>query len=115
MQSLHLKDLSELRPEFADQAFKLRRKIFNKLKPKTMKGKQLSGEMIAKLLETYCDAINSGSIFTIESAWTLMCRYECEKVYDASQEQYDKTVRQAISYRFPLDEEDLKQICKDAK
>lgn len=68
-----------------------------------------------KMLENYCEAINSGSIFTIESAWTLMCRYECEKICDTSHDYYEKTVKQAIAHRFPLEEEELRRICKEAK
>jgi hypothetical protein len=36
-------DLDELRPEFIEQVMTLRRKVLNRVKPKMMNGKKLTG------------------------------------------------------------------------
>ena len=70
-------ELEELRPEFVEQVLGLRRKVINKVKPKTMAGKALSGGMLATLAGQYVQAINNGAVPNIESAWTYICRSEC--------------------------------------
>jgi hypothetical protein len=55
-------DDSLLRPEFTMQIGQLRQKIFKKVKPKALNGKQLTGEMILELALSYTNAINSGSV-----------------------------------------------------
>ena len=39
-------ELSELRAEFVDQVTQLRRKVLNRMKPKMLNGKVLTGEML---------------------------------------------------------------------
>lgn len=66
-------DDSKLRPEFVKQISLLRQKVFNKVKPKTLNGKQLTGEMILELAIAYTSAINSGSVPNIQNAWSYVC------------------------------------------
>jgi hypothetical protein len=50
-------------------------------------GKKLNGEMLFNLSLSYVDAINKGAIPNIETAWSYICKSECQKAqYDA----YDK-------------------------
>jgi hypothetical protein len=42
-------EMDQLRPEFFEQVIKLRRKILNRMKPKKLHGKILSGKMLAGL------------------------------------------------------------------
>jgi len=46
--------------------------VFNKAKPKNLKGKDLSGPMLLEVAQAYVEAINEGSIPVIESAWDYM-------------------------------------------
>ena len=55
----------ELRPEFMAQITNLRSKIFNKVKPKMINGKFVSGEMLLELAHSYANAINGGSVPSI--------------------------------------------------
>jgi hypothetical protein len=55
----------------------LRRKVINRVKPKLMNGKKLSGEMLYNLAGSYVDAINKGIVPNIESAWSYICKNEC--------------------------------------
>ena len=61
-----------LRPEFVEVARKLRTKIFKRVKPKTLNGKFITGEMLLELCHSYANAINKGSVPSIKSAWSYV-------------------------------------------
>lgn len=44
---------NELRPEFLTQCQALRRKIFRKMKPKAMNGRQLNGIQLVEICKAY--------------------------------------------------------------
>lgn len=90
-------DDKELRPEFAKQIGILRNKIFKKVKPKTLNGKQLTGEMILELALAYTNAINSGSVPNIQSAWTYVCQNECHRAIEEAVGHYNLKMQPAIA------------------
>ena len=47
----------------------LRKKTIQRMRPKLINGKQLSGENFSGLIICYNEAINNGSIPNIESSW----------------------------------------------
>jgi hypothetical protein len=49
LQNLAHMELSQLRPDFVEQVLNLRKKVINRVKPKTLNGKNLSGAMMATL------------------------------------------------------------------
>ena len=55
---------------------KLKQKVMAKIKVKVMNGHQLNGPMILELANSYIEALNSGHIPNIESAWTNVCSFE---------------------------------------
>jgi len=55
----------------------LKRKVLNRVKPKTLNGKALSGSMLAELANSYLSAINNGVVPNIESAWNYICKSQC--------------------------------------
>jgi hypothetical protein len=57
----------------------LRRKVINRVKPKMLNGRKLSGPMLLTMAETYMTAINKGAVPNIETAWSYICRNECQK------------------------------------
>ena len=59
----------ELRPEFVEGLQNLRQKVLKKTRPKTLKGQIVTGSMLLDLANSYVDALNTGSVPTIESAW----------------------------------------------
>lgn len=79
LQILEKMQLEELRPEFVDQVMQLRRKVINRVKPKLMHGKKLTGDMLYNLAGSYVDAINKGAVPNIETAWSYICKNECLK------------------------------------
>src|SRR5690606_266789 len=79
LQNLEKMELSKLRAEFIDQVNQLRKKTLNKIKPKSMNGKTLNGEMFWNLMSSYVESINKGAVPVIENAWSYMCKNECGK------------------------------------
>jgi hypothetical protein len=84
LQNLASMDLDELRAEFVEQVMQLRRKVINRVKPKTLHGKKLTGAMLANLASSYVSAINNGAVPNIDSAWNYICKNECIKALDES-------------------------------
>lgn len=113
LQNLEAMSLKELRPEFVEQMMSLRQKVLNRMKPKTLNGQCLSGEMLVSLVENYVTAINRGTIPNIESAWTSICKNECLKAFHLSIAKYD-AIMQEVTNSFPLEPHDLKEAHKDA-
>lgn len=79
LQKINNMEDSELREEFIDQIKQARKKIFKKVKPKTINGKFLNGSMLIELCKAYILAMNTGSMPNIESAWTYLCKNESHK------------------------------------
>lgn len=78
-----------LRPEFVEASKKLREKIFKRVKPKTLNGKFITGEMLLELCHSYTKAINQGSVPSIKSAWSYVCQNECQRAMDESINNYE--------------------------
>ncbi|CAG9329474.1 unnamed protein product [Blepharisma stoltei] len=97
------------RPEFLSQAEELKKKIFTKVKPKTLNGQMLTGEMLGQLAIAYTEAINKGGVPNIEGAWTSVCQAECQKGVDDCMREFEQEMRE-ISKRLPLKEEEIYQL-----
>jgi hypothetical protein len=74
LQSLEKMSLEDLRPEFVEQFMQLRRKVIQRIRPKLMHGKKLSGDMLFNLAGSYVEAINRGVVPNIETAWSYICK-----------------------------------------
>lgn len=79
LQKLDEMDEEYFRPEFTEQMRNVRKKIFKRIKPKTMNGKCLTGPMLVEICKAYTEAINSGRVPNIENAWTYLCKQESYK------------------------------------
>jgi hypothetical protein len=80
-----------MRPEFVSQMNQVRQKIMNKVKPKALNGRQVTGEMLAELAIAYTNAINSGNLPNIQSAWSYVCTNECQRaIYDSINVYYSR-------------------------
>lgn len=95
LQNLADMELEKLRPEFVDQVQQLRRKVINRIKPKSINGRKLNGEMLFNLAQSYVDAINKGAVPSIESSWSYICKNEClrasQDAYEIFQKQFEST------------------------
>ncbi len=55
-------ELDELRAEFVEQVMLLRRKVINKVKPKTINNQVMDGATWTQLIQQYIQAINVGAV-----------------------------------------------------
>lgn len=62
LQNLENIPFEDLRPEFVDSVFKLRRKVLTRVKPKSLKGKNLNGEMFVEIIKYKLNKIGHLSI-----------------------------------------------------
>ena len=108
-------ELEDLRSEFVEQVMLLRKKIVNKVKPKMMNGKCLSGQMLANLLITYVTSINEGAVPSIETAWSYICKTECTRAFDDAIDIYIKIMHASVNQRLPMGEDELRLFHKEAK
>ena len=76
LQNIQDADDSLLRKEFVGQMQTLREKVFKRVKPKQLNGKFLTGQMFLELCQAYTESINKGSVPSIQSAWTNLCKNE---------------------------------------
>lgn len=100
--------MKDLRPEFVEQVHVLRRKVLQRIKPKMINGKNLNGDMFWNLCKSYVDSINQGSIPSIESSWSYICKNECMKALDDAMELFTKTLSEETQNEGPLYDEELK-------
>jgi len=67
------------------QIGKLGQKIFRRVKPKKMNGRYLDGVLLLEICRNYEQAINSGNIPNIESAWSGLCKSETLKAFQQAE------------------------------
>ena len=107
--------MQDLRPEFVDQIYTLRKKVLNRVKPKKINGKELNGAMFWNLMSSYVEAINKGAIPSIESSWAYICKNECLKALDESFDVFGRTFMEEIETGGPFYDQELKDIYNNAK
>ncbi len=115
LQALESADLNDLRGDFVEQVLQLRRKVLNRVKPKTLNGKKLNGSMLAGLVENYVEAVNKGAVPNIENAWSYLCKNECQKALGESLEIFEEEFRSNFEMRMPLYDDELREVYKEAK
>ncbi|KAJ0402516.1 hypothetical protein ATCC90586_002686 [Pythium insidiosum] len=105
--------IEKLRPEFQKQLKDIKDLVYgDSLKPKTLQGKPLNGSMFAGLLHAYVDAINSGGVPVITSAWEGVTASECRKAVNTSFDSFKKMMNEVD---LPVDSDDLSAIFKDSE
>ena len=115
LQSLEKIPIEELRPEFVEQFMGLRRKVINRIKAKVMHGKKLSGDMLYNLAGSYVDAINRGAVPNIETAWSYICKSQCQRAQQEAYERFERSFQESFEQRAPIFEEELAEIYKECK
>lgn len=68
-----------------------------RVKPKTMNGQLMTGEMLLELCENYTKSINEGGVPCIESAWSYICKNECQKAIKESIQHYELVMSKKLS------------------
>ncbi|KAK9918012.1 hypothetical protein WJX75_000546 [Coccomyxa subellipsoidea] len=79
---------SQLRPEFREGLERLTRLIFARAQPKRLGSQIISGPMLAGLASAYVEAINTGAVPTISTAWQGVAEAESRRAADAAEQAY---------------------------
>ena len=101
LQCLNDKTDHNIRPEFISQLYKLRKKVFAKVKPKKLNGQFLNGRMVAELAMAYVDALNNGKVPTILSAWDFMVSEENQRSIRSAYEFWKKSAEE-LQKKLPI-------------
>jgi hypothetical protein len=117
LQNLDTLPDEKLRTEFIEQIIALRRKILNKCKIKTFKGKEINGEQYVEIIKSYLEMINSDIVPNIESIWVSLCKSENFKILEKAKKEYEVYIKQRIqsnNKKF-LDEDEFRNLHQEAK
>jgi len=94
----------------------LRAKIYKKVKPKTLNGKAVTGEMLLELAHAYTDAINKGSVPNIQNAWVYVCQNECTRAIEEGIRTYSDEMKDVVRQaQLSLDEGLIKTASKQIR
>lgn len=85
-----------LRDEFRSAFETLRRRLFEKAKPKMLYGKMLNGAMFVNLVKSYVEALNSGKAPVISSAWSRVVQAQCDDALHDAIEAYKKELTSRV-------------------
>ena len=108
LRNLSAQPLESLRPEFVKRLKILKTKVFGALRPKILNGRLMSGAMLATLAQTYAEALNSGGVPTISTAWDRVLENQASESVARAAELYEEYT----SKRFGMDGTMLTRICK---
>ncbi|KAI9224730.1 guanylate-binding protein [Blastocladiella britannica] len=105
----HLDDLTEsdIRPVFLEQMRSLTEFVYASTLPKQLFGRTLSGDNFAHLAAAYVNAMNSGGVPVIRSAWEAVIAAECERVVATAATEWEKLWTDQVLAKLPLEEDAL--------
>ncbi|CAG9318600.1 unnamed protein product [Blepharisma stoltei] len=106
---------SALRPEFVREKQNLKKLIYRRVKVKSFNSKDLTGELLAGLAQSYVDAINRGAVPTIEGAWQAVCNSECQKQVENAIQEYEDMFKEEILTEEIKNPSQLKALHKQCK
>lgn len=98
-----------LRPQFVEQMQQIRQKILSKTKQKQINHKDITGDMLIHLAKAYAEAVNSGKVPNIESAWNYVCKEKVEVVADKCIKSIQSVVNSEEIKKIMNEEGDWKQ------
>ncbi|KAL3851355.1 hypothetical protein ACJIZ3_013237 [Penstemon smallii] len=110
LQRLDQIPLDKLRPEFRSGLDALTRFVFERTRPKQVGGMVMTGPILARITQSFLDALNNGAVPTITSSWQSVEEAECQKAYELGTEVYMSTFDRSK----PPEEATLREAHEDA-
>ena len=80
----------ELRPEFLNQMNLLVKNVFENIRPKSINGGYMNGEMFLNLTKMYIESLNSDELPNINTSWKIVIDSQLKSAYDAGLDYYMK-------------------------
>lgn len=71
--------------------------------------------MFADLVVNYVNGINKGVVPNIESAWSYVCKNECQKALQESLEMFEEEFKNSFEIWVPLYEDELWELFWESK
>jgi hypothetical protein len=105
-------EIDQLRAEFVEQVMHLRRKILSNCPVKEVYGHAMDGETWISLLSLYVNAVNSGAVPNIESAWTQICRNKAQSALSLVVDQYEREISEL---GMPVSQSEYEKTLRDAE
>ena len=96
LQDLQNLSSDKLRPDFVEGIIQLRKKIANKIRPKQLNKKLLTGDMYINMIKSFIEAINKGAVPNIENTWSSMCKVECLKAYELAENVFENYLKENL-------------------
>ena len=103
----------DLRPEFVAQINRLRQRVYEQAKEKTVEGSPINGPAYLALAHTYLQSMNSGGIPVIHSAWTSVVELQGKEGLDEALRTFTALLRQATGAL--LTTADFDHACAEAR
>jgi hypothetical protein len=91
-----------------------RRRVLRNLKPKTINGVPIDGQMYIHMLTSYLKAINGGEVINIKSVWEYVAIRHSENVVERCVRELEGRV-EAVRGRLPVGTEEIKAVLKEVK
>ncbi|KAE9461870.1 hypothetical protein C3L33_06201, partial [Rhododendron williamsianum] len=88
LQRLDQIHLDKLRPEFRSGLDAFTKFVFERTRPKQVGATVMTGPILARITQSFLDAINNGAVPTITSSWQSVEEAECQRAYDLACEVY---------------------------
>lgn len=92
LQKLDSIGMEDLRPEFVEQIISLRKKVMQGMKIKQVNGQPMDGATWIQLVEQYINAINDGTVPSIESSWTYICRNKAQDQFESLKNEFENSL-----------------------
>ncbi|KAL2244419.1 guanylate-binding protein 1 [Sesamum indicum] len=110
LQRLDQIPLEKLRPEFRSGLDSLTKFVFERTRPKQMGATVMTGPILARITQSFLDALNDGAVPTITSSWQSVEEAECLRAYESGTEVY----MSAFDRSKPPEEAALREAHEDA-
>ena len=104
LQRVDCEAFDTLRPAFQKGMEQMRTRLLTTLPKKTVRGRVLTGPMLATLAKTYVGAINDNGVPTISTAWEHMAENECREGLAEATEKYESGVDSYVAKSCPVGE-----------
>ena len=115
LQTIDNENFDSLRPEFKKGMEDMRKRLLSTLPKKTVRGKSLTGPMLATLAKTYVNAMNTDGVPTISTAWEHVAENETKEGLEKAIEMYENEMDSYFKDNGPIPEIDLFKKHEDLK
>jgi hypothetical protein len=104
LQTIDNENFDSLRPEFKKGMEGMRKRLLSTLPKKTVRGKSLTGPMLATLAKTYVSAMNNDGVPTISTAWEHVAENEAKEGLETAVEMYENAIDSFFKDNGPVPE-----------